>query len=56
MNKGEPSSKLKYELMTDSVKYCEGKVKRTQLKLTVESEIEILKLLALKAVGAYIIY
>ena len=32
LNKGEPSSKLKYELMTDSAKYCEGKVKRTQLK------------------------
>jgi len=53
LNKGEPSSKLKYELMTDSVKYCEGKVKRTQ-SLKTESEIEILKLFALRAVGAYV--
>ena len=26
---GGPSSKPKYYLMTDSEKYCEGKVKRT---------------------------
>ena len=28
-NQGGPSSKAKYELMTDSAEYREGKVKRT---------------------------
>lgn len=28
MKRGEPSSKLKYGLLTDSGKYCKGKIER----------------------------